>query len=112
KKQVRQFDAAALIAAVASVFGISEEQFCGPEKNAKAVLAKEVLILIGREQGATVNQLSLLAGLDTSNISRRCDIARLKLETDPKLSYAKSQVEKTYFANIAESQTCPWVVRH
>lgn len=112
KKQVRQFDAAALIAAVASVFGISEEQFCGPEKNAKAVLAKEVLILIGREQGATVNQLSLIAGLDTSNISRRCDTARLKLETDRKLSYAKSQVEKTYFANIAESQTCPWVVRH
>ena len=105
KVEARQFDAAELISAVAQVFGLSSEQFCGPEKSAKAILAKETLILIGREQGATVNQLSLIAGLDTSNISRRCDAARLKLETDRKLSYAKGQVEKLYLASIAESQT-------
>ncbi|MEQ1763222.1 MAG: transposase [Pyrinomonadaceae bacterium] len=105
KQKVRRFDAAALIAAVAAVFGLSSEQFCGPEKSGKAILAKEVLILIGREQGATVNQLSLIAGLDTSNISRRCDAARLRFDTDRRLSYAKAEAEKIYLANIAESQT-------
>jgi hypothetical protein len=69
------------------------------------VLAKEVLILIGREHGAAVTELSLIAGLDTSNISRRCDAARQKLQTNRKLAYAKGQAEKLYLANIAESQT-------
>jgi hypothetical protein len=69
------------------------------------VLAKEVLILIGREQGASVAALSLIAGLDTSNVSRRCDAARAKLQTDRKLAYAKARLEKLYIANIAESQT-------
>jgi hypothetical protein len=94
-----------LVAAVGSVFGLSEDKFCGPEKSSMAVLAKEVLILIGREQGAGVNELSLIAGLDTSNVSRRSDAARQKLRTDRKLAYAKTQVEKLYLANIAESQT-------
>lgn len=87
------------------MFGLSGEDFCGPEKSARAVLAKEVLILIGREQGAGVGELSLIAGLDTSNVSRRCNAARAKLQTDRKLAYAKARVEKLYITNIAESQT-------
>jgi len=103
--RTRQFDAAVLIAAVETVFGHSADKFCGPEKSAKSVLAKEVLILIGREHGAGVAELSLIAGLDTSNVSRRCDAARQKLQTNRKLAYAKTQAEKLYLANIAESQT-------
>jgi hypothetical protein len=40
---------------IAKVFGISTDNFYRPEKSAKAVLAKDVLTLIGREQGAGVN---------------------------------------------------------
>ncbi|HYJ90077.1 MAG TPA: hypothetical protein VEV84_02100 [Pyrinomonadaceae bacterium] len=69
------------------------------------MLAKEVLILIGREHGAAVTDLSLIAGLDTSNISRRCDAARQRLQTDRKLAYAKNQTESLYLAKIAEWQT-------
>lgn len=105
KEQEKPFDAAVLISAVATDFGLSEDKFCGPEKSAKAVLAKEVLILIARELGAAVNELSLIAGLDTSNICRRHDAARERLKTDRKLIYARDQVEKLYRANIAESQT-------
>jgi hypothetical protein len=94
-----------LISAVATVFGLPEDKFCDPEKSAKAVLAKEVLILIARERGAAGTELSLIAGLDTSNISRRHDAAREKLQTDRKLAYARDQVEKLCLANIAESQT-------
>ena len=32
----KRFDAAALVSAVATVFGIPEDQFCGPEKSSKA----------------------------------------------------------------------------
>ena len=85
------------------MFGLSEDKFCGPEKSAKAVLAKEVLILIARERGAAVTELSLIAGLDTSNISRRHDAAREKLQTDRKLVSARDQVGKIYPANIAQS---------
>jgi len=101
----RSFNATVLISAVTSVFGLSSDSFCSPEKSTKAVLAKEVLILIGREQGAGVSELSLISGLDTSNVSRRCDAARQKLHTDRKLAFAKAQVEKIYLSNIAESQT-------
>lgn len=75
KKHECRFDASALILAIETVFGLSSDKFCGPEKSAKAVLAKEVLILIGLERGAGVAELSLIAGLDTSNISRRYDAA-------------------------------------
>ena len=84
-------------------FGLLPDKFCGPGRSSKAVLAKEVPILIGRGNGATVTELSLIAGLDTSNVSRRS--ARQKLQTDRKLAYARSQAEKIYLANIAESQT-------
>jgi len=101
----RSFDATLLISAVKAIFGLSDDTFCGPEKTRKAVLANEVLILVGREQGAGVSELSLISGLDTSNVSPRCDAARRKLHTDRKLAFAKAQVEKIYLSNIAESQT-------
>jgi hypothetical protein len=104
KKHVLSFDASALILAIETVFGMLSDKFCGPEKSAKAVQAKEVLILIGREQGAGVAELSLIAGLDTSNVSRRYDTARQKLKADRKLAYAKDLVEKKYQAEIAKSQ--------
>jgi len=52
-----------------------------------------VVILIGCEQGAAVSELSLIAGVDASNVSLRYDAARLKLKTDRKLAFAKSQTE-------------------
>ena len=61
-------------------------------------LRKSSILKVGR-------QLSLITGLDTSNVSRRCDAARLKLETNRKLNYAKAQVEKIYLAKLAESPT-------
>ena len=105
RDRARVFNPSALIAAVGFIFGLSEDKFCGPEKSAKAVLAKEVLILLGREHGAAVTELSLIVGLDTSNVSRRYDAARQKLQTNRKLAYAKSLAESLYIENIAKSQT-------
>lgn len=65
-------------------------------------MAKEVLI--GRDAGANVTELSNITGLDSSTVSRRCDAANLNAKTDPKLAYAKERVEKEYRESIAESQ--------
>ncbi len=67
-------------------------------------MAKELLILTGREIGAAITDLSSITDLDTSNVSRRCDAAKQKVETDSKLAYAKELVAKKYRARIAESQ--------
>ena len=94
----------ALIAAVESVFGLSRTVFCGSAKNARSVMAKEVLILTGRDAGASVTQLSEITGLDTSTVSRRHDTAKMNLAIDSKLAYAAKLVQETYNAKIAELQ--------
>jgi len=60
-----------------------------------------MLILIGREHGAAVSELSIVTGADTSNISRRYDAARPKLKRDRKLAFAKSRTESLYLISIA-----------
>ena len=52
-------------------------------------MAKEVLIVIGRDAGATVGQLSEFTGLDTSSVSRRYDAEEEKLGTNSKLARTK-----------------------
>ena len=66
-----KFNPEALIAAVEAVCGVPVESFRGPARSARATAAKEALIVAGRRLGATVNELSQITGLDTSNISRR-----------------------------------------
>ena len=104
KKAERAFDPETLVAAVEAVFGLPRKRFCGSAKNSQAVFAKEVLILTGIEAGASITDISKIIDLDTSNISRRCDAAKLKTETDTKLTYARNLVSKIYHEKIAESQ--------
>lgn len=104
KKDVRPFDAEVLIDAVESVFGLAREKFLGRGKSAKAVMAKEIFILIGVEAGATLTQLSGIIDLDTSTTSRRNDAAKEKLTLDNKTAFAKNRVAIEYRAKIAELQ--------
>jgi hypothetical protein len=50
KKKDGVFEAEVLIAAVEFVFGLSRDDFCGPVKTARAVMAKEVLTNLIRER--------------------------------------------------------------
>ena len=104
RKQQRPFDQEALLCAVETVFGLMRSDFCGRGKNLRTVMAKEVLILTGRDAGATVTQLADLAGLDVSTTSRRCDAARIGLQSDSKLSYAHALVKEKYDERIADLQ--------
>ncbi len=87
-----------------AVFGMSRMHFCGPGKNSRSIMAKEVLILTGRDAGATITEIAEIAELDTSTVSRRYDDASQSLLTDSKLAYATELVKKQYQANIAVSQ--------
>jgi putative transposase len=98
------FDSLAMIAAVEKVFGMPREMFCGPDKNSRALMAKEALILTARTAGATTTELSVLTGIDTSSVSRRGDTAKQRSSTDKKLAYAIALVEKEYARRIAETQ--------
>ena len=90
-----------MIASVEAVFALSRDKFCGPGKSAKAVMAKEVLILTGVDAGATLSDLSCIINLDTSTMSRRNDTAREKLKFDRKIAFAKERVTSEYRARIA-----------
>ena len=96
------FNAEAMVAAVESVFGMLRENFCSNVKSAQAVMAKEVLILCGRELGASVTQLAAIVNLDPSVVSRRCDAARLRIASDSKLKYAKEMTERIYAEKLRE----------
>ena len=79
---------------------MSRNDFYGSGKNAQAVMAKEVLILTGRQTGASFPQLANLTGLDPSTVSRRYEAANRKARTDAKLAYAKDLVAKKYREKI------------
>jgi hypothetical protein len=101
KKNERPFDADTLLAAVEAVLGMSKDDFYGSGKNARAIMAKEVIILTGRDAGASFLQLSQLTGHDSSTASRRYEAANRKVRMDTKLSYANNLVAKKYRENIA-----------
>jgi REP element-mobilizing transposase RayT len=70
-----------LVAAVETVCNIPREDFCGTSKSAPAVRAKEMLILIGLQLGASMKVLWEIIGISPSALSRRHDAARRKLRT-------------------------------
>ena len=100
-KDETPFDAESLLLAIEEVFEMKREIFFGPGKNQRIVTAKEVCILIGNEFGASITELSKIVGLDQSSTSRRCDVARRKLQTNSDFAAAKRLVEQSYRARIA-----------
>jgi REP element-mobilizing transposase RayT len=83
--RVRKFDGPALVALVEKFCGIAADEFCGVRKHAAVIRAKEAVILIGRKEGGSVKELSVLTGLSSASVSRRYDIAVQKLQTDEQL---------------------------
>lgn len=96
------FDAELLLSVIEDVFEMQREKFSGSGKNSRIIMAKEVCILIGKESGASVTELSKILGLDTSTTSRRFDSARERAKCDAKFIDAKVQVITKL--KIAESQ--------
>jgi len=100
----REFDAPRLLLAVAKSCGIPKDKFCGPGKSSAVVDAKEMLILIGRQAGASVKTLSEITGISSSAVSRRHDAAKSKLRTDRELSKLAEKIESHYWKENRKSQ--------
>lgn len=80
---------------------MQREKFFGSGKNSRIIDAKEAFILVGKELGASITELSKFVGIDQSNASRRHDAARLKIRTNTDFASAKQKVEETYRVTIA-----------
>ena len=93
-----------LVTAVETIFGLAADEFCGSGKEARSVMAKEVFILIGKDAGASLTQLSVIVGLDTSTVSRRYESAIQNSKKNSKMAYACHLVKSHYDASIAELQ--------
>jgi REP element-mobilizing transposase RayT len=96
KSKSRPFDANRLVAAVEEVSGLLRADFVGSSKRAAAVRAKEVLIVAGRELGASFRTLSDITGLDDSTVSRRYDRARQRPSEKDDTAKHINKVIKTY----------------
>ena len=92
----RKFDGPALVALVEKFCGIAADEFCGVRKHAAVIRAKEAVILIGRKEGASVKELSVLTGLSSASVSRRYDIAVQKLRTDEQLRNLIAKIDRHY----------------
>ena len=78
----RKPEIARLVAAVEKRCGVSRKEFLGKCKNARVVLAREMLIVTGYQLGASSKLLSETSGLSSGSVSRRHDAARIKLRNN------------------------------
>lgn len=85
-----------LVAAVEKICRVSRAEFCGRSKSAEAVMAKEMLILVGSQIGASRSVLSGMIGLSSSSLSRRCDAGRAKLQENMALRDLAANIIRQY----------------
>jgi hypothetical protein len=65
---------------------------------------KDAFILVGRRSGATATEIGRIISLNTSNVSRRSDAARLKALNDADFGSTIEKISREYKAKIATSQ--------
>jgi hypothetical protein len=85
-----------LVAAVEAVCGIPRKDFCGLGKSARSVMAKELLIMTGRQLGASVKLLSEVTGLSSGSVSRRYDAARSKVRKLQEMDTLMVRINREY----------------
>jgi REP element-mobilizing transposase RayT len=95
--ELREFNAAALIVAVEKICGVASEEFRGPGKSSRAIEAKEALILIGRQVGASVRQLSEITAISNSAVCRRHDAGKSKIRKNRELNKLLERIESHYW---------------
>jgi REP element-mobilizing transposase RayT len=89
-------DSDRLVAAVEKICWIPREAFCGRGKSAAAIMAKEMLILIGIQMDVSMKVLSEIIGISPSALSRRHDAARAKLRDNANTSKLASEIIQEY----------------
>jgi hypothetical protein len=86
---------------VEKICEIPKEEFCGQGKSAAAVTAKEALIVIGRQAGASVKLLSELTGLSASTVGRRYDAGNRRMRDNPEMNKLLKKIESEYWKSLS-----------
>lgn len=93
------FQAERLIVAVEKVCGLPRRDFYGSGKSAGSVLAKEILVMTGRELGASMSVLSEVTGLSSGSVSRRHDAARMRVRENEELKTLAGRIRQEYLGS-------------
>lgn len=92
-----EFNAERLIEAVEKVCRVAREDFCGASKTLQAVAARELLVLIGCQAGASLKMISEITGLSSSTVSRRNDAAKIKVRENAEMRGLVASIESYYY---------------
>ncbi len=95
EKEAEGFEPERLIFAVEEACNISRDEFCGPGKVAKVLLAKETLIVAGRRR-ASMRELAEMTGLSSSAVGRRNDRAIERMRINDNLQKLTAVVQSIY----------------
>ena len=96
----QEFNAVRMIEAVEKICRIPRVQFCGTSKRAADVIAKEMLVLAGRQAGASLKMLSDIVGISSSTISRRHDAAKFKVNNNKELKKLAANIKEQYHRRL------------
>ena len=78
-KKAATLDTEALMTAVERVTKLDRGEFCNSKKTRSLVQAKEAIIVVGRDLGASNAGLARLLGLDASVVSRRYECGKARM---------------------------------
>jgi putative transposase len=87
-------DPRSLLRAVEQATRLEQAEFCSSRKSSAIVLAKEAMIVVGRQLGVTNAALSKLIGVDSSVVSRRLDSAKRRIKASGELRKLVKQIEE------------------
>ena len=91
------FNSTKLLAAVEAACRVPREDFYGSGKGAQIVRAKEALIVVGREAGASMKELAELTGLNSSTVSRRYDVGKRRILENEGVNTLVSKIKEFYY---------------
>ena len=85
-----------LIATVEEICGISRKDFLGSGKYARAVMARELFIVVGYELGASLKVLAERMGLNSGTASRRHDAGKARMRENPEVARVVAAISEEY----------------
>jgi len=92
KVTTRELDG--LIEAVAGATRLTPEQICSRSKRKEIVMAKEALMIVGEELGASRAALARLIGIDSSVVSRRYESGRTRMNESQEMRELVKEVKE------------------
>jgi len=83
-----------IIEAVTKVCRLTAEEICSRSKQRSIVMAKEAMIIVGQEQGASNAALAEAMGVHNSAVSRRFDSGKTRLKESREMQKFVKQIRE------------------